>query len=135
MTTPCPCQSGKDFEACCQPFLQGKTLPETAEQLMRSRYSAYATQNIEYLKDTLWPRYQKTFNPIEVAEYAAQTQWLGLEILATQMGQAADAKGSVLFCAKYLAHGQFGKQRELSLFKKRKGRWYYVEPLEEGTRL
>ncbi|SDR28556.1 YchJ family metal-binding protein [Pseudovibrio sp. Tun.PSC04-5.I4] len=135
MPTPCPCQSGKDFEACCQPFLEGKALPETAEQLMRSRYSAYATKTIGYLKETLWPRYQKSFSPIEIAEYAEQTQWLGLEILATQKGQAGDAKGSVLFCAKYLAHGKFGEQRELSLFKKRGGRWYYVEPLEEGARL
>ncbi|WP_041767754.1 YchJ family protein [Pseudovibrio sp. FO-BEG1] len=135
MTTPCPCQSGKDFEVCCQPFLEGKAMPETAEQLMRSRYSAYATQNVDYLKETLWPRYQKAFNPIEIAEYAQQTQWVGLDILATEKGQADDAKGSVLFCAKCLAHGQFGEQRELSLFKKRKGRWYYVEPLEEGARL
>lgn len=135
MTTPCPCQSGKNFETCCQPFLEGKALPETAEQLMRSRYSAYATQTIVYLKETLWPRYQKSFNPVEIAEYAEQTQWVGLDILATEKGQAGDAKGSVLFCAKYLAHGQFGQQREFSLFKKRGGRWYYVEPLEEGSRL
>ncbi|WP_208981591.1 MULTISPECIES: YchJ family protein [unclassified Pseudovibrio] len=135
MTTPCPCKSGRDFEICCQPFLEGKALPETAEQLMRSRYSAYATKNIDYLKDTLWPRYQKTFSSIEVAEYAAQTQWIGLEILGTDKGQLGDAKGSVLFCAKYLAHGQVGEQRELSLFKKRKGRWYYVEPMAEGSRL
>ncbi len=135
MTTPCPCKSGKDFEICCQPFLKGKTLPETAEQLMRSRYSAYATKSIQYLKDTLWPRYQKAFNLIEVTEYAAQTQWIGLEILETNKGQAGDAKGSVLFCAKYLAHGRLGQQTELSLFKKRQGRWYYVEPMEESARL
>lgn len=135
MEKPCPCQSGKSFEACCAPFLQGQSLPETAEQLMRSRYSAYATSTVPYLKDTLWPRYQKTWNPTEVAEYCAQTQWIGLEILATEKGQANDAIGSVLFVAKYLAGGKIGKQRELSLFKKRKDRWYYVEPLEEGTSL
>lgn len=135
MTAPCPCQSGKDFEVCCKPFLEGNALPETAEQLMRSRYSAYATKSIQYLKDTLWPRYQKSFNFFEVTEYAEQTQWVGLEIIATEKGQANDAKGSVLFCAKYLAHGQLGQQRELSLFKKRGGRWYYVEPLEEGAHL
>ncbi len=135
MTTPCPCQSGNEFSKCCLPFLEGTALPETAEQLMRSRYSAYATKHVDYLKETLWPRFQKGFNPLEVAEYASQTQWIGLEILATEKGHAEDAKGTVLFCAKYIARGEFGEQRELSLFKKRKGRWFYVEPMEEGSRL
>ncbi|KZL17299.1 hypothetical protein PsAD2_03168 [Pseudovibrio axinellae] len=135
MSASCPCQSGKDFAACCQPFLESRALPETAEQLMRSRYSAYATKQLEYLKDTLWPRYQKSFSAVDTAAYLEQTQWVGLEILSTEKGLASDAIGSVLFCAKYIAQGKFGEQRELSLFKKRKGRWYYVEPLQEGSRL
>ncbi len=52
----CPCGSGKGFDLCCEPYLAGKALPETAEALMRSRYSAYVRQLIPYLKETLWPR-------------------------------------------------------------------------------
>lgn len=39
--TACPCQSGKPYTECCQPFHLKTAFPETAEQLMRSRYAAY----------------------------------------------------------------------------------------------
>lgn len=48
----CPCGSRKVFSQCCQPFHEGKALPPTAEALMRSRYSAYATKNVDYIVDT-----------------------------------------------------------------------------------
>jgi len=40
------------YKDCCYPFLIGASKPETPEQLMRSRYSAFCTKNIEYLFST-----------------------------------------------------------------------------------
>ena len=43
----CPCQSGKIYGECCGPVLEGKVKAETAEQLMRARYSAYVIPHFE----------------------------------------------------------------------------------------
>ena len=52
---PCPCGSGRAFTACCGPYLAGTALPETAEALMRSRYTAYARRDGAYLSATWHP--------------------------------------------------------------------------------
>lgn len=126
----CPCGTGKNLKDCCGPYLAGDALPGTAEELMRSRYSAYATQKIDYLKETLWPKYQAGFDAFAVAKWASESHWTGLEVLEAKEGQAGNRKGTVLFEARYLAAGILHTHRELSLFKKQKGRWYYVEALE-----
>ncbi|BBD09151.1 SEC-C motif domain-containing protein [Desulfovibrio ferrophilus] len=57
MTKPkdCPCGSGKEYTACCEPIINGTPAP-TAEALMRSRYSAYVVGNIDYIQTSLAPR-------------------------------------------------------------------------------
>ena len=53
--TTCPCSSGLQYDACCGPFhKKSQQLPD-ATSLMRSRYSAYALGNIEYIIDTTSP--------------------------------------------------------------------------------
>jgi SEC-C motif-containing protein len=51
----CPCSSGKDFASCCEPILTRKQKAKTAEQLMRSRYTAYATGNVDWIVDSQSP--------------------------------------------------------------------------------
>ena len=51
----CPCGNPMPFEACCRPLLQGDRAPETAEALMRSRYSAYATGEVDYIIESQSP--------------------------------------------------------------------------------
>lgn len=126
----CPCGTGKKFTVCCGPYLTGRERPETAEQLMRSRYSAYVTQNIDYLKETLWPKYQPRFDAFDVAKWASESHWTGLDVLDCQDGGVSDRKGTVLFEARYLTAGTLHTHHELSLFKKQKGRWYYLEALD-----
>ena len=58
----CPCGSGKTYDECCEPFIRGKAFPETAEQLMRSRYSAYTLQEIPYITDTLHPDHREDWD-------------------------------------------------------------------------
>lgn len=128
----CPCKSGKAFKECCAPFLEGEKTPQTASELMRSRYSAFATGQIAYLKETLWPKYQAEFDFAATATWAAENHWSGLSVLKTEKGSAADRDGTVLFEAKYLAGGELKTHRELSRFRKKTGRWYYVEALPEN---
>lgn len=129
---PCPCGHQASLDQCCGPYLEGLSLPQTAEQLMRSRYSAYKLQKIDYLRQTLWPKYQPAFDAIGVARWAAENFWTGLAILSTDRGQQQDRQGTVLFEATYLANGQLNTHREHSLFRKKAGRWYYVEAIDEG---
>ncbi|MBS8261962.1 zinc chelation protein SecC [Roseibium polysiphoniae] len=123
----CPCGSGKPFELCCEAFLTGRTKPETAEELMRSRYSAYVRENIAYLKETLWPKFQSSFDFAATAKWASESHWTGLKVLGGTKGAARDREGTVLFEASYLAGGKLVTHRENSLFRKKSGRWYYVE--------
>lgn len=128
---PCLCGNGKPLATCCGRFLNSSVRPETAQELMRSRYSAYVLQNIDYLHDTLWPKYQPGFDRFSVAKWAATSHWTGLQVLKTTKGGPKDRDGTVLFEASYLADGKLHTHRENSLFKKSKGRWYYVKALDE----
>lgn len=127
----CPCGSGRAFQVCCGPFLAASRRPDTAEKLMCSRYSAYVRENISYLHDTLWPKYQAGFDPAHTAQWARENHWTGLAVLKTFAGAAEDRIGEVLFEARFLQNGQLRTHRENSLFKKKAGRWYYVEAVPE----
>lgn len=128
---PCPCGSGAAFEHCCEPYVTGCSAPKTAEALMRSRYTAYVREDIAYLKATLWPKFQKSFDGPGTARWAAESHWTGLKVLKTERGEEGDRDGTVLFEARYLAGGKLTTHRELSLFRKKSGRWYYVEAVPE----
>ncbi|WP_408022684.1 YchJ family protein [Stappia albiluteola] len=127
----CPCGSRKTTGECCGPFLARDALPETAEQLMRSRYSAYVAQDIDYLEATLWPALQRHFDRAATAAWSAENHWIGLTVLETREGGARDSRGTVRFIARYLAGGELREHREHSLFRRKAGRWYYVEALKD----
>jgi SEC-C motif-containing protein len=131
-SNPCPCGTQKTLGECCGPFLDGQSLPQTAEELMRSRYSAYKLQKIDYLRETLWPKYQAGFDHFGVSRWAAENHWTGLKVLSSEKGETADRQGTVLFEASYLSGGMLQVHRELSLFRKKSGRWYYVEALPQS---
>lgn len=126
---PCPCGSTQEYEACCEPFHNGDALPPTAEALMRSRYSAFVTTQIPYLKDTTWPPYQKNFDEAGYHVRSTQSVWVGLRVLETEAGTKDDTKGTVTFEATSMVYGKLDKQSEKSSFKKKAGRWYYVAPV------
>ncbi len=118
---PCPCGSGKDYVACCEPLHTGKTIAVTAEQLMRSRYSAYVTGNIDYLIETTDPSQRKHYSRKEIQRWAEESEWLKLEILA--------ADETIVEFRAFYRDGKKMLQvhRERSTFRKEGGKWYYVE--------
>ncbi len=124
MPTPCPCDSGKPFAQCCQPYLNNTTAAPTAEALMRSRYTAYTHHNRAYLLATWHPDHRPAdFNPEPL-------RWLGLKILHTHRGTATDNNGTVHFIARYKGeHGRAYKLEEHSEFIKQDGHWYYCRAL------
>ena len=123
----CHCNSGLEFDECCGPFLSGEKLPATAEALMRSRYSAYVSVEVGYLGETLHPDHRHDHDAAATKRWAEQSEWLGLEIGATQGGGEDDVDGEVEFIASFREHGAVRKHHEFSRFKKEDGRWYYVD--------
>lgn len=124
----CHCGSAKSFETCCQPFLTGKTLPETAEQLMRSRYSAFVTLDVPYIKKTTAPESRKDFDDAGTKKWAESADWKGLEILRTEKGGSSDTKGIVEFQCTYGEKGKVLEHHEVSEFRKdENGQWFFVD--------
>ena len=52
MSQLCYCGSQKSYKDCCEPYILGEKNPSTAEDLMRSRYSAYVVVATDYLIET-----------------------------------------------------------------------------------
>lgn len=122
----CPCGTGASFNDCCQPYLSGNAIAPTAEALMRSRYSAFATQNVDYLVQTHHPSSRTLNERTELMQACQQTTWKKLTILHIRQGQAQDFRGIVEFMAVYQAT-EFGQLHERSNFVKESGRWFYAD--------
>ncbi|WP_119678802.1 YchJ family protein [Indioceanicola profundi] len=123
----CPCGSGRAFADCCGPYLAGERPAPTAEALMRSRYSAFAVQNIDYLEETLLPETRDDFDRANVTEWAKSSEWTGLEVKSTEKGREGDEEGWVEFVAHFSIGGKPHLHHESSRFAHRDGRWWYVE--------
>lgn len=117
----CPCCSGKPYEECCKPYHTGEKHAPTAEALMRSRFSAFAIPNGEYLMETTLPGKRKYHNKRDLQEWGEINEWTKLEIVQTP------ALNQVEFKAYYTdqdGHPQI--HHEFSIFQKMHERWYYV---------
>lgn len=115
--TACPC-GGAAFATCCQPYLAGWDTPPTAEALMRSRYSAYATENIDYLGKTSGGEALADFSPKSAASWAKNATFTRLEVRATELGQASDTTGLVEFAATFVENGKTQVVAERSRFER-----------------
>jgi SEC-C motif domain protein len=122
----CPCGSKKAEQYCCQMYLSGKKKPETAEKLMRSRYTAFYRGNLDYLMATLHPERRNPNDRQELDKSRTNTQWLSLTIINTQKGNKNDVTGIVEFEAIYLRN-EPGQLHERSRFSKTGDRWFYVD--------
>lgn len=121
MEKVCYCHSGKPFSECCEPYISGKTKPETAEALMRSRYSAYCIKNAEYLIATTHISTRKHHSKNDILAFASENHWVKLEIVSA-------TESMVEFKAYYLDSSlQPYTHHEKSTFKKEGEQWYYVD--------
>jgi SEC-C motif-containing protein len=114
----CYCGSSKEFDMCCKPFLDGSLKPKTPQELMRSRYSAFATNNASYIMKTTAKenRYEEDLELIE--EFAASVIWLKLDVV-----RAKD--DFVEFKAYYRDLDGIKLQHEKSIFTQENGMWFY----------
>lgn len=125
-TALCPCQSGLALVDCCAKYHLQQVIPDTAEQLMRSRYTAYVLKNIAYIQQTTVPAQQNLLNLNELTAWAENTHWVGLQIL--QHNILSKQHSAVEFKAFFMQEGEIREHKEKSLFVKIEGRWYFVDP-------
>lgn len=119
---PCVCLSGEAYTDCCGRFHNGGADAATAEQLMRSRYSAFVLLNAEYLRKTWHP----DTAPSDL-ELDPGMEWRRLDILSTSRGGPLDTEGTVEFKAHFRHNGERGIHHETSRFVRENRRWYYVD--------
>jgi SEC-C motif-containing protein len=124
ITERCPCGKEKDFAHCCGRFLDGGEVAKTAEQVMRSRYTAYALGGHgDYLLRTWFPATAQGLTAEQLSQ--RELNWQKLEVLTkSQNGDEA----TVEFKAYYLPKNadQLAVMHEHSEFQRINGRWYYV---------
>lgn len=116
---PCPC-GGADYAQCCGRFHAG-ALPGSAEQLMRSRYSAYALGLTDYVERT-W--HASTRPSADELRADPSARWLGLEV---KKHVPDGERATVEFVARYKVGGRAHRLHEISRFVREGGQWYYVD--------
>jgi len=127
----CPCGTGKEFEKCCQPFIEGDKTPSTPEELMRSRYTAFCQQKMEYITKTTDPQALGDYDMKANEEWARNSQFLKLEVL--QSSQDGN-KGMVEFKATFkTGEGVEETHHEISKFRKQAGIWYFRDGRSKST--
>ena len=120
----CPCGLQSSFIDCCGRYINGNTPAPTPEALMRSRYSAYTTANIDYIQKTMRGPASKNFDPIDTQQWAESVDWLGLEVIKSS--KVKHKKGYVEFIATYFVNHHQQKIHERSEFHFVNNCWYYV---------
>ena len=123
----CPCKSQKPYGECCMPIHYLKKKPETAEQLMRARYSAYFFRRIDFLVDTTHPETREPGLRESIMDTMNQVSWSFLKVLSTSGGGKDDKTGKVEFVADYYVNGEVFEHHERSRFKRFKGNWKYLD--------
>ena len=127
MSDRCPCGSGETFKKCCRRLIIGKASARTPLELMRSRYSAYASGAVEYLIRTTVPSRRNGLDASELKAGCDRTEWTGLEIIKSGTGPDGTDRGYVEFIASYRHGGETLSHHEYSTFVRIDYRWYYDE--------
>lgn len=117
----CYCGTALSFADCCQPLIEGIQNAVVAEQLMRSRYSAYCVQAADYLVATTHASTRKFHKKAAILEWSKSNSWLKLEIISS-------TENTVEFKAFYLDESLRAQtHHEKSTFVCENGSWFYVD--------
>jgi SEC-C motif-containing protein len=119
----CHCGKESSYAKCCQPLIEGDTAADTAEALMRSRYSAFCVKAYDYIVQTTDPQARLEMDEASTKAWMNDSVFSQLEILrAEENGN----KGTVEFKATFkTGDGPEQVHHELSKFRKQAGVWYF----------
>lgn len=94
---------------------------------MRSRYAAYALQQIDYIVRTTVPAQQPLLDVNSIAQWSREAQWLGLTV-HQHIPRIGKRHAQVAFTACFAEHGSAHEHNELSTFVQINGAWYFIDP-------
>ena len=95
---------------------------------MRSRYSAYVLGRVEYLLDTTLPAQRDGLDREAIAQWSAQSTWLGLDVESAELIGGQPEHAFVTFTARWHDAGGEHRHRERSAFVQHEGRWFFIDP-------
>lgn len=124
----CPCRGAVDalpYDTCCGRHHSGLPAP-TAEALMRSRYSAFVLDELDYLLAT----WHTSTRPASLIPNPPGLKWLGLEVRRHALIDSHHA--TVEFVARHKLGGRAQRRQEVSRFVREEGRWFYVDGNDTG---
>ena len=126
---PCPCTSGLPYRDCCARYHRGAEPPD-AEALMRSRYSAFAEREVDYLWRTLHPEHPDRSRPHldvlrELRAAASARKYPRLHVLDRQLSPPSGTS-VVLFYARVFEKGKDHSFLERSEFRHDGTGWRYL---------
>lgn len=131
----CPCGSRKPYLSCCAPFVSGEEVPDTPAQLMRSRYTAYALGEVDYVMETTDPAGSAWEEDAErwrasIEEFTRACEFRGVLVFEEQV---EGDRGTVTFRARLQRGREDASFKETSEFFCRDGRWRYSSGVVAST--
>ncbi len=124
---PCPCGSAGDYGDCCQPLIEGGQQAETAEALMRARYSAYVKTAVDFIIDSTHASQRGNYTAEGIRKWSRNSEWRELTVVRTEGGGPADDEGMVEFMARYVAKGRSHNHHEIAQFRRENDTWYFCD--------
>ena len=121
---PCPCGRDRTLALCCMPLINQSQSAQTAEELMRSRYTAHVLMHSEYLLHTWCPTQRPKKLTLPEPE---EVEWIRLEVHRAHAGQPDDLEGLVEYTALSRAKTGLEWLRETARFTRVSGAWLYVD--------
>lgn len=135
----CPCGSNISFKQCCFLIITEEVIAISPEQLMRSRYSAYATKSADYIYQTYAKTSREKQSLNDISEWAQETKWLRLiihsaseytiEINNNAINDANEEQNfpTVCFSAYYKHQSKYYLMKETSRFVFEENQWRYLD--------
>lgn len=102
------------------------TEAKTAEQLMRSRYSAFVKADGDYLMQSHHASTRRIKEKKSIVKWSKSVEWIKLDVLETSKGTENDSEGTVTFKAYFYDNGKVDIIHEKSAFVKEGNHWFYV---------
>ena len=124
----CPCNPTQLYKNCCQKAHTDIRTVETAEELMRSRYSAFVLADIDYLQKSHYSKTRPSKREKKgIEDWTNSVHWVKLAIVDTIDGLKEDTPGVVEFKAFFMEDNQVIILHEKSNFCIEDGHWVYVD--------
>ncbi len=125
----CPCGRNKKYEDCCALPHKDLIYASRAEDLMRSRYTAFTKGMGDYLMISHHSSTRPVYEKDAIEKWARSVKWMKLEVLNAELGGENDDTGTVEFKAHFKERGRRRVIHEKSRFVRENGVWTYLDAI------